>query len=129
MQNTNKINIAFLLLVGAAFLSIAIPAFINPQSIMDNVQVTLGNASALNSVRAMYGGVNLFFGFYLLYAAFKKQETGLLLVFLYGGGFVVGRIYSLFAEGNPSPFIIQWLCIESTLTILSILLLRKLQQK
>jgi hypothetical protein len=53
----------------------------------------------------------------------------LLLVFLYGGGFVVGRIYSLFAEGNPSSFIITWLCIESTLTILSILLLRKLQKK
>ncbi|HPH86910.1 MAG TPA: DUF4345 domain-containing protein [Chitinophagales bacterium] len=129
MQKTNKISLVFLVIVGLAFLSIAIPAFINPQSIMDNVQVTLGNTSALNSVRAMYGGVNLFFGLYILYAAFKKQETGLILVFLYCAGFMVGRIYSLFAEGNPSQFIITWLCIESTLTILSILLLRKLQKK
>ncbi len=129
MQKTDKFSLVFLVIVGLAFLSIAIPAFINPQSIMDNVQVTLGNTSALNSVRAMYGGVNLFFGLYLIYAAFKKQETGLILVFLYSGGFVAGRIYSLIAEGNASSFIITWLCIESLLTILSILLLRKLQQK
>ena len=129
MQKTNKISLVFLVIVGLAFLSIAIPAFLNPQSIMDNVQVTLGNASAKNSIRAMYGGVNLFFGIYLIFAAFKNQHTGLTLVLLYTGGFVVGRIFSLFAEGNPSPFIIQWLCTESVLAILSILLLRKLQQK
>jgi len=129
MQKTNKFSLVFLVIVGLAFLSIAIPAFLNPQSIMDNVHVTLGNASALNSIRAMYGGVNLFFGIYLIFAAFKNQRTGLTLVLLYTGGFVVGRIFSLFAEGNPSAFIIQWLCTESVLAVLSILLLRKLQQK
>ena len=69
----------FLILLALATLNIAVQAILDPQVIFDNVQVQLGNLSARNSVRALYGGVNLAFGLFWLYAAFRQQNTGLLL--------------------------------------------------
>ncbi len=125
MKNVSVITKTFLILTGLAFLNIAVQAIINPQSVMDFVNVELGNISARNSIRAFYGGVNLFFGLFLIYGAFKMQKEALVLTVLYGGGFVFGRIYSILLEGNPSSFIWTWLCIESVLTIISLALLNK----
>ncbi len=125
MKTISIITKIFLVLVGLAFLNIAIQAFINPQSVMDFVNVTLDNISARNSTRAYYGGVNLTFALFLIYGAFKAEKTALILSSLYGGGFVLGRIYSIAIEGQPSSFIITWLIIELTLTLVSLFLLKK----
>jgi Domain of unknown function (DUF4345) len=117
----------FLVLVGLAFLNVAVQAFINPQSVMDFVGVDLNNISARNSIRAYYGGVNLTFALFLIYGAFRKQSVALTLAALYGGGFVIGRIYSIIAEGQPSSFIFTWLIIEAILTFVSVTLLLKLK--
>lgn len=106
MKSINVITKVFLILVGLAFLNIAVQAFINPQSIMDFVDVKLDNISARNSIRAYYGGVNLAFAAFLIYGSFKAKREVLLFSSLYGGGFVVGRIYSILMEGMPSSFIL-----------------------
>lgn len=124
-KNDFKVKV-FLIIVGLAFLNIAIQAFINPQSVMDFVSVNLNNISARNSTRAYYGGVNLSFALFLIYGAFKMQKEALLLATLYGGGFVIGRLYSIFTEGIPSTFILTWLTIESVLSIISLILLKKM---
>ena len=126
MKTISIFTKVFLILVGLAFLNVAIQSFINPQSIMDFVNVTLDNISARNSTRAYYGGVNLTFALFLIYGAFKDKKTALILSSLYGGGFVLGRVYSIVFEGQPSTFIITWLIIELTLTIVSLFLLKKL---
>ncbi len=123
MKKQQLISKIFLILTGLAFLNIAVQAMIDPQSVMDFVDVELGNISARNSTRAYYGGVNLFFALFLFYGAFKMQKEALILAALYGGGFVVGRLYSIVIEGTPSSFIWTWLGIESVLTIVALTLL------
>ena len=113
----------FLLLLALATLNIAVQAILDPQAIFDQVQVQLGNLTARNSVRALYGGVNLAFGLFWLYAAFQQQNTGLLLALLYTGGFAIGRILSLMMDGMPGAFAMQWLMVESIFALLAAVLL------
>ncbi len=127
MKKLNVIISVFLVLVGLAFLNVAVQAMIDPQTVMDFVNVELDNISARNSVRAYYGGVNLFFALFLIYGAFKMKRETLILTALYGGGFVVGRVYSILMEGTPSSFIWTWLGIESVLTVISLFLLYQLR--
>ena len=109
----------FLILLALATLNIAVQAILDPQAIFDNVQVQLGNLTARNSVRALYGGVNLSFGLFWLYAAFRRQQTGLLLALLYTGGFALGRLLSLGLDGVPGAFAMQWLVTESVFALLA----------
>jgi hypothetical protein len=109
----------FLILLALATLNIAVQAILDPQVIFDNVQVQLGNLTARNSVRALYGGVNLSFGLFWLFAAFRQQQTGLVLALLYTGGFAVGRLLSLILDGMPGAFAMQWLVTESVFALLA----------
>lgn len=124
MNNSSALTKIFLIIIALAFLNIGVQAFNNPQSIMDFVNVKLGNVDALNSIRAYYGGVNSIFACYIFYGAFKNQKTALTLCALYGGGFVIGRIYSILVEGMPGSFIWTWLAIETVLTVVSLFLLK-----
>ncbi len=128
-MRTNTITKAFLVLIGLAFLNVAIQALLNPQAVMGNVGISLDNPSALNSIRAYYGGVNLFFGLFLAYSAFRGQATGLILSILYSGGFVVGRLLSLSLDGQPNGFVTQWLFVESFVLIVSLLLYRAINRQ
>lgn len=109
----------FLILLALATLNIAIQAILDPQAIFDNVQVQLGNITARNSVRALYGGVNLAFGLFWLYTAFRHQTTGLILALLYTGGFAVGRLLSVLMDGMPGEFAMQWLVTETVFALLA----------
>lgn len=100
MSKIKIIAKVFLVIVGLAFLNVAIQAFLNPQTVMDFVSVHLDNISARNSTRAYYGGVNLTFALFLIYGAFKMQKEALILASLYGAGFVIGRFYSILIEDN-----------------------------
>jgi|JI8StandDraft_1071087.scaffolds.fasta_scaffold342520_1 Domain of unknown function (DUF4345) len=117
MKQTTLISTIFLCLLGAATLNIALQAIANPQAIMDNVQVTLGNITARNSIRALYGGVNLAFGLFWLFSAFKARREGLLLALLYTGGFAAGRLMSIALDGPPEAFARQWLVVESVFAV------------
>jgi len=113
MDTRKLITRIFLVLLALATLNIAVQAILDPQAIFDNVQVQLGNLTARNSVRALYGGVNLTFGLFWLVAAFRAQRTGLILALLYTGGFALGRFLSLLFDGMPGAFAMQWLATES----------------
>ena len=119
MKLNLMITRVFLILLALATLNIAVQAILDPQVIFDNVQVQLGNLTARNSVRALYGGVNLAFGLFWIYAAFRQQSTGLMLALLYTGGFAVGRILSLMMDGMPGAFAMQWLVTESVFALLA----------
>lgn len=128
MSKIRMIAKVFLVIVGLAFLNVAIQAFINPQTVMDFVSVHLDNISARNSIRAYYGGVNLTFALFLIYGAFKMQKEALIIALLYGAGFVIGRLYSILTEGQPSTFILTWLTIESLLTLSSLTILIQMKK-
>lgn len=113
---------AFLALMGLAFANVGLQALLAPQEIMGFVDVQLNNPSAMNSIRAYYGGVNLFFGLFLLLGSWKFKREGLILVILYTIGFVVGRSFSLSVDGAANEFVQRWLMIEAVSLVIAILL-------
>ena len=119
MKRNLLITRIFLILLALATLNIAVQAILDPQVIFDNVQVQLGNITARNSVRALYGGVNLVFALFWIYAAIRMQTTGLLLALLYTGGFALGRILSIIMDGMPDTFATQWLITESVFALIA----------
>lgn len=129
MKTLNKVIIGFLIFVGLAFINVAVQAIASPQAVFDNVQVTLGNVSALNSVRANYGFVNLVLGLFMVYGSFKMQREALLITALFCWGFVIGRLYSIGVDGMPNAFVIQWLVTEAVLGVVAIVLLLQLRKQ
>lgn len=113
----------FLILMGLSALNIALQAIADPQTVMNFVDVQLGNVTARNSIRALYGGVNLAFALFWLYAAFRAQREGLILGVLYTGGFVAGRLLSIVMDGMPGAFAMQWLVVESIFALGAVALL------
>jgi hypothetical protein len=67
-------------------------------------------AHILRAMMSMYVG----FGFYWLFAAFnaKYRNPALLTVMLFPAGLVIGRIISLFVDGNPSPLLLFYMVAE-----------------
>lgn len=126
-MNNKLITKIFLIVVALPTLLVGLQAFFDPQAIMDNVDVVLGNPSGKSSTRAIYGGMHLMFGAYFIYGAFKAQREALLILALYATGFALGRFYSLAVDGSPNPFISTWIWVETILAIASWSLLTKIK--
>jgi hypothetical protein len=117
------ITAIFLILIGLAFINVAVQALFTPQTVMDNVGILLNNSSATNSVRANYGGMNLMYGLFCLYGAFRLQNAALGLIALFTLGFIVGRFWSFYLDGAANEFVLNWLITESAAFMISSVLL------
>lgn len=126
MKTTVKIALGFCILMGLAYLNVAVQALFDPRAVMANVGVTLENPSALSSIRAVYGGMHLAFAVYCFFGAFRARRAALTLVALYAGGFVLGRLVSWSVDGAPNTFVSTWLITESVCCIVSLMLIRQL---
>lgn len=124
-MNNTLITKIFLIVVALPTLMVGVQAFFDPQAIMDNVDVILGNPSGKSSTRAIYGGMHLLFGAYFIYGAFKAQREALLILALYTTGFALGRFYSLAVDGSPNAFISTWIWVETILALGSWWLLKR----
>lgn len=114
----------FILLVSSIFLAVSMGAFLAPGEVLEYLGLQAISDSAFNSIRSYYGGLNLAFAGFLFYAGFKMQKTALGFISLYTIGFLIGRVYSFFAEGAASAFVIRWTVIETILFFTSFLLIR-----
>lgn len=126
---TKRIAQVFLGLMGLAFCKVGIEALFTPQAVLANVGIVLDNSSALNSMRAVYGGMHLVFGLFCLWGILKNQSVPLLLVVLYTTGFVVGRTVGILLDGSPNEFVTTWLFTELFSLATSVTLLIALQRK
>ena len=126
-MSNNLITKIFLIVVALPTLMVGLQAFFDPQAIMDNVDVVLGNPSGKSSTRAIYGGMHLMFGLYFIYGAFKAQREALLMLALYTTGFAIGRFYSLGVDGSPNAFISAWIWVETILALIAWGLLIRVQ--
>lgn len=99
-------------LLGIAFCKTGIETLVNPQAVLSQVGIVLDNASALSSMRAVYGGMHLVFGLFCFYGIFRNPQAPLVLVILYTGGFALGRLSGMIADGAPNEFVITWLITE-----------------
>jgi hypothetical protein len=106
-----------------AIFMVCLMAFINPQSVMDLVQVKLCNNDAFSSIRGVYGGVSLTLVVLLIYLWIKNVRLGLAFISLLWGSYALSRTITIFAEGPLGAFGTQWLIIESTLCMFALLLL------
>ena len=103
----------FLALMALAFMKVGIEALINPQAVVAQVGITLENASALSSIRAIYGGMHFVFGLFCVWGILRDPDSALRLIMLYTAGFIVGRISGIVSDGMPNPFVITWAITES----------------
>lgn len=124
-----RITQVFLALMGLAFCKAGLEAMLTPQSVLSNVGIELTNASALSSMRAVYGGMHFVFGLFCFWGIFKTLQEPLKLVILYTAGFILGRLISWSADGTPNSFVITWLITEAFSLTVSIVLLTMLQKK
>ena len=112
-----------LLFSSLSILMVSIMALVNPQQVMDLVQVKLGNTDAFSSIRGVYGGVGITIVTALLYYTIKDIRRGLQFVALLWGSYAVSRIITSLVEGPLGAFGTQWLVIESSLCMIALLLL------
>ena len=125
-MNYTKIAKFFLLLIAVPTLLVGIGGLLDPQSIMDNVDQPLQTISAKSSTRAIYGGMHFFFALFFIYGAFKAQREALIILGLYGLGFVTGRLISLSADGTPNEFISNFIIVEAISAAVSVWLYVKI---
>jgi hypothetical protein len=126
MKKNTLLKIATVTLLSfSAFsvLMVSIMAFINPQSVMDLVQVQLPNNDAFSSIRGVYGGVGFTITVVILYTLFKNRKKGLAFNALLWGAYAASRLITIAAEGSLGSFGQQWLMIESSLCLMSLVLL------
>lgn len=95
-------------------------AFMNPQDVMDLVQVKLSNNDAFSSIRGVYGGVGLAIIAVILYCVKNDRRLGLLFLSILWGGYAFSRLLTILVEGQLGQFGTQWLIIESVLCIAAI---------
>jgi hypothetical protein len=114
----------FVLLSSLSLLSVSIMAFMDPQSVMNLVNVQLTNTDAFSSIRGVYGGVGLTIFLSLIYLLNRNVSYALGFLVLLWGSYAISRTITIFAEGALGAFGTQWLVIESVFFIIALALLQ-----
>ena len=122
VKTINLVTKSFIVLSAFSFLSVSLMAFINPQSVMDLVKVQLQNNDAYSSIRGVYGGVGLSLFISLIYSLKNYRIQGLGLLCLLWGFYSVSRIFTIYKEGALGSFGYQWLFIETSFFLISLVL-------
>lgn len=115
------LEIATLGLSALAILATGVTGLTNPQALFTPLGLQIDGASALNEMRAAYGGMHIGVGLLLLVGAvrpsFRRPALWVGLAFM--GGLTIGRFVSLVVDGAPGAFVYQlWVPegIAATLT-------------
>ena len=112
-----------IVITALAILLVSIEALVNPQAVMDLVQVKLTNTDAVSSIRAVYGGIGVLLVVQLVYLLYTNQMLGLVMVALFGGLYAGSRLLTIIKEGSLGAFGTQWLYTEATLCATAVVLL------
>lgn len=123
-QKTKTAAGGFIIFSALALLSVSLMAFVNPQSVMDLVQVQLPNTDAFSSIRGVYGGVGASICILLIYLLIHNRRLALFFLALIWGFYALSRSITIFAEGSLGSFGTQWLITESILFVVALLLLK-----
>jgi hypothetical protein len=116
-------SIAFISLSVLSILSVSMMAFINPQQVMDLVQVNLGNNDAYSSIRGVYGGVGISIVAVIIHLSRTGVSTALGFLALFWGMYGISRVITIIIEGRLGAFGNHWLVIEACFTAIALGLL------
>ena len=100
---------------------VSLMAFMDPQGVMDLVQVELGNTDAYSSIRSVYGGVGVTLLVVLIAVARRDRRAAMGFLGLFWGMYALSRLMTMGLEGALGAFGSQWLVIESVLCAASLL--------
>ena len=125
-----KFTQGFLLLCGLSFLLIGANTFYDHLAAMAPVELNINTVSALNELRANYGGLQIGMGLFLLAGLRCKTylRPALLAQALIVGGLVTGRLISVAIDGQPNAFIQGLIVLESITALLSWVLFNRLSK-
>lgn len=114
----------FLWSCGAAFVLIGANTFVDPLRAMAPLELNVNTVSALNELRATYGGMQVGIGLFLMAGARWATLTRpvLLAQALMLGGLAAGRLVGVALDGLPNGFVQALLVLETTIAVLSVAL-------
>jgi hypothetical protein len=117
----------FLGVVGVVFLGLGAFNLFSPVAGMAGFEMQIASVSALNEIRANYGGMHFALGLLFLSGAFLRalKVTALLVVALFTGGLVLGRLLSLALDGMPNLFVSGLFALEALGCSVAIVLYRR----
>jgi hypothetical protein len=98
-------------------------ALLDPQMVMDLVQVDLPNTDAYSSIRGVYGGVGITLCVALIYTLRKDLQESLGLLSIFWGSYAASRIMTILNDGSLGDFGKQWLIIELVFFLIAMVLL------
>ena len=114
-----------------SFVTICIIALlygISPQWFFDTFLVTsqdlsIDQSHILRAVMMLY----IALGFFWLYCAFsdRYRDAGIIVLTVFCGGLVAGRVLSVIVDGIPSPILILYIFMELSLVPVCIWLMRR----
>jgi hypothetical protein len=113
---------AVIILSCSSFFMVGAMAYVDPQKVMDLVQVNLGNNDALSSIRGVYGGVGCSLAFLLLFLLRFNKNMALGFLSMIWGSYALSRIITIFADGPLGSFGTQWMFTEVFLFMASLFL-------
>lgn len=99
----------------------------NPQMMMSEPGIVLSSTNHLHVVRAAYGGAYLGIAALFLAGSLRRIDVraALAAVVLIFGGFALGRIVSIVADGMPVPLYLGVLGAEISFATCAVLALRQ----
>lgn len=91
--------------------------------LIDSQSPSIDQSHILRAVMMLYISLGLFW----LYSAFsdKYRDAGIIVLAIFCGGLVLGRILSVIVDGTPSPVLILYIFMELSLVPVCIWLLRR----
>lgn len=98
---------AYLILAAAIYAAIGVAGLVSPRWLLGLVEVSLPGPSALNEIRAAYGGQLLGLALVIALGARRREwrRWTLILFSAAAGGMLAGRMISLAADGAPNAVV------------------------
>ncbi len=118
-HNLRIVNTIFISICALSLLSVSLMAFINPQSVMNLVAVSLTNTDAFSSIRGVYGGAGMSMVLLLIYLTRYQQSIALLFLMWLWGLYAISRFITIFVEGPLGTFGLQWIITETVLFLIA----------
>lgn len=119
------LNTAVLAIAGLGFVGFGIAFLFWPGALLTGIGLQAVSAQANVEIRAMYGGLELGLGVFLLCCiAASRQRIGLWLTLASYGGLGLARLASMLFLGASSPFLIFALIWEGVMAGLAFIALQ-----
>jgi hypothetical protein len=111
-----RMNQAALAMAALVFAWVGVNGLFAPAAITGPVELLAASASAHNEIRANYGGMHLAMSALFAVGAFtaRFRWSATVVLTLFSGGLVAGRLLSVVLDGWPNAFVVQLLITEAT---------------